>query len=232
MTNRSTSQSRFEEVSRRAFLKRSTALGAAILAPSWLLAACSREGDAFASTTTASITSTTTTAGASTTTAQETTSSAATESTTIPSSAEMLISFSYTATSTQGQVKNPYVAVWVEDSQGELIATIALWFLQSQKGLKWLSDLRRWYSVDGSQQSVDTISSATRTPGDYAVVWDGTGPSGSPVAAGDYFVCIEAAREHGPYSLIREQMTIGREDFDLVLADDGELADASIAFVV
>ncbi len=232
MTNRDTSQSRFEEVSRRAFLKRSTTLGAALLVPSWLLAACSGSEDVFASTTTASLAATSTTAGDSTTTAQETTSSLSSDSATIPLSAEMLINFSYSTISTQGPVKNPYVAVWIEDSQAELAATVALWFLQSQKGLKWLSDLRRWYSVDGTQQSVDTISSATRTPGDYSVVWDGTGPSGLPVIAGDYFVCIEAAREHGPYSLIREQLTVGSEGFDLALADDGELANASVTYAV
>lgn len=232
MTNRDISQSRFEEVSRRAFLKRSTTLGAAILVPGWLLAACSAEESTFTSTSAAPATTATAVASSSTATAETTTSSGSAESATIPSTAEMLIGFSYSAASTQGPIKNPYVAVWIEDPQGDLVATIALWFLQSQKGLKWLSDLRRWYSVDGSEQSVDTISSATRTPGDYTVVWDGTGLDGSSVAAGDYFVCIEAAREHGPYSLIREQVTIENEEFDLDLAEDGELTNASVAYVV
>lgn len=226
-------QSRFEDVSRRAFLKRSATLGATVLVPGWLIAACAGESESFVSTTSTmgaagsdSVDSTTSSTETTTTTLDEA------SSTTVPSSAEMLVHFTYSASSSQGPVKNPYVAVWLEDSEGELAATVALWFLQSQKGTKWLSDLRRWYSVDGSQQTVDTISSATRTPGDYTVAWDGAGFDGSRVPEGDYYICIEAAREHGPYSLVRESITLANSSFDLRLPDDGELTDVAVSYVV
>ena len=111
--------------------------------------------------------------------------------------AELVVDFTYTAEGTSGGgVKNPYVAVWVEDRAGELVATIALWFLQSEKGPKWLSDLRRWATVDGSDATIDAISSATRRPGEYSVLWDGTDTDGNLVAQGDYYIAIESSREH------------------------------------
>ena len=42
-------------------------------------------------------------------------------------------------------------------------------------------------------------------PGAYKIVWDGNDDKKAPVVQGDYFVCIEAAREHGPYEIVREQ---------------------------
>lgn len=150
---------------------------------------------------------------------------------TIPDSAQLTVDFTYAVTS-QGPAKNPYVAVWVEDAGGELVATVALWLLQSQKGVKWLNELRRWDSVDGSSETIEMISSATRTPGDYQLLWDGLAMDGSRVQAGEYYVCIEAAREHGPYSLIREQVNLGSDGFDLTLANDGELTDATVSYSV
>ena len=76
----------------------------------------------------------------------------------------------------------------------------------------------------------DTISSATRTPGDYALVWKLTNSDGAAVAPGPYFICIEAAREHGPYSLIRQPFTLGATPFTTDLPAQGELTHASIAY--
>jgi hypothetical protein len=45
-------------------------------------------------------------------------------------------------------------------------------------------------------------------------------------------VCIEAAREHGPYELIRESITLGTRPMQKSLADKGELTAASVAFSV
>ncbi len=229
------SESRFEEVSRRAFLKRSALLGAAVLVPGALITACGGSDESvFGSTTTTGATATTLAATTTSTSQQTTTTtSVATNSgDSVPASAQMAIDFAYQVTSSQGPAHNPYVAVWIEDQDGELVTTIALWLLQSQKGLRWVNELRRWDSVDGSSETIDTVSSATRTPGDYSLLWDVTDSDGAKVAAGDYFVCIEAAREHGPYSLIREQVTLGTEPLDLTLGGDGELADATVTYAV
>lgn len=214
--------SRFELVTRRAFLQRSAVLGAAAIVPGLIAAACSSDGTSFTSTTAAG------TSAASTTTTSET--PAVHDGDGFPTGAELAVDFTYAASSSGGPVRNPYVAVWVEDAGGSLVATIALWFLRNQKGLRWLSDLRRWYAVDGSSDTIDTVSSATRTPGDYSVVWKGVSIDGTPVPQGDYYICIEAAREHGPYSLIRAPLTIAAVSFAQELAADGELSNATVEF--
>ena len=149
--------------------------------------------------------------------------------------AELVVSFTYERLP-GGKALPPYMAVWVEDAAGALLETIELWFEQSGKGPRWLPDLRRWFSVDqervaaGGADLVDVVSSATRLPGTTSVAWDGvvTG-GGSPLDAA--FICIEAARERGPYSLIRESIRIDGEAFDVSLPDDQELIDASVAYV-
>ena len=232
MTIDRSGESRYREISRRAFLKRSAALGLTVAIPSSILAACGSDAATFengAATTTTVLGSTTTGAQA----APDTTEAAPTSETTIPTGAELVVDFTYTAEGTSGGgVKNPYVAVWVEDQAGELVATIALWFLQSEKGPKWLSDLRRWATVDGSDATIDAISSATRRPGEYSVLWDGTDTDGNLVAQGDYYIAIESSREHGPYSLIRQQISLGADSFTQALESEGELSDATVSLVL
>lgn len=62
----------------------------------------------------------------------------------IPGGAEMVVEFTYTQ-GAGGKNLPPYIAVWVEDADGELVETIALWFQQDQKGPRWLPDLKRWF---------------------------------------------------------------------------------------
>lgn len=248
--------SRFDDVTRRAFMKRSLIAGALVLVPG--LAACgTSDEDVFASgadTTTGDAATTAAAAMDSTAAATTAATSAATPSdtssadtspadagpaasgTAFPAGAELVVDFTFAAES-GGRVQNPYIAVWIENEAEELVQTVSLW-MKSGKGLKWLPDLKRWYSADqdrvdaGGTDMVDTISSATRVAGDYSVVWDGTDTTGAPVAQGVYHVCIEAAREHGPYELIREAVTIGASAFSTELAPDGELTAASVSFVV
>jgi hypothetical protein len=132
----------------------------------------------------------------------------------------------------RGGFKNPYIAVWIEDPAGNEVRTVSLNY-QRGKGDRWLDELRRWYRAEqaAGKDLIDTYSSATRQPGDYKVVWDGRNSSGEPAAAGTYFVCIEASREKGPYSLIREQLKLDGNAFDQPLANQGELQNASAKFV-
>lgn len=151
----------------------------------------------------------------------------------IPAGTELTIGFTYTQAA-GGKNEPPYIAVWVEDTAGELIDTIALWFQQTGPGERWLPDLQRWNNVDGSAEAVATISSATRLPGAYALAWDGTvaNAGGAPVSPGQYFICIESARERGPYSLIREPISLTGGSFAQPLPDAGELVQASVALAV
>ncbi len=183
--------------------------------------------------TSASNPTTSTSAPQSTTaTTQPTTQTTSGGSTTaLPSGATMSIAFTYEQQS-GGKNVPPYIAVWIEDSGGNLVQTVELWYQQFGRGERWLPDLRRWYSVDqqrlanGGSDTVAAISGPTRSPGRFQVGWDGRA-NGSPVAPGTYYVCIESARERGPYSLIRRSINLSGTSTQADLGRDGELVDAS-----
>lgn len=142
---------------------------------------------------------------------------------TVPAGTELVVEFTYAASTTQ-RAQNPYIAVWVEDTNGELVQTISLWFEQSSKGTKWLRDLSTWYSTSGG----DSINSgATRAAGTYSVVWDGTGLDDELVSAGDYVLYIEAAREHGPHSITSAAIVVDGSSVSVTLPDEGELSGAT-----
>lgn len=239
---------RYPAVSRRSMLKSAIGVGTAAL-----LGACvTGDEDVFggaragsqATTALAATTSGTTTSGSPTTTAVDSTvrsSSSSSLTTTeaplvdgglFPAGGEVIIGFGYEQ-GAGGKNVPPYVAVWVESSGGELVETIALWFEKTRKGPRWLPDLKRWFTVDqqrvnaGGADTVDAISSATRLPGVYTLQWAGNA-DGDPVPLGDYFLCIESARERGPYSLIREPISLTSAGFQMDLPDNGELVNATV----
>ncbi|MEZ5226210.1 MAG: DUF2271 domain-containing protein, partial [Acidimicrobiales bacterium] len=124
--------------------------------------------------------------GTTTTLARAAETTAAAEATTtgavFPSGAELLVDFTYEA-SGSGRILNPYIAVWIEDADGNLVKTISLWYEQSGKGAKYLNHLQGWAAATG--QTVDeSTSGATRVAGSYTVAWDGTDDSGNLVAQG------------------------------------------------
>ncbi|MEZ5165780.1 MAG: DUF2271 domain-containing protein [Acidimicrobiales bacterium] len=137
-----------------------------------------------------------------------------------PAGGELLVSFSYQSSS--AQAKRPYVAVWIEDADGNFVDTVSLWFEQTGAARRYLRELRDWYNASGASDT--TMSGATRTPGDYTVSWDGTGAEGNLVPAGSYVLHVEAAREHGPSSYTAADITVDRAGFSVTLADDGELS--------
>ena len=243
---------RFEAVSRRRFLQGSLLVGAVALVPG---IACSDSSDdaktlqaGSASTTAATSAPTTgepattvTTAGGTTpadTAAVDTTTAASTAPSgdPLPAGAQLEVSFTYTVADGGGRVRNPYIAVWIETPAGDLVQTLSLWY--SQRESKYVSHLKRWYNAEsslldaGGVDNTDTISGATRAAGDFQLLWDGTDVTGAAVSQGDYVVCIEAAREHGPYSLTTGTVTLGSEAVTAALPDDGELFSASAAVVV
>jgi hypothetical protein len=246
----STDASRFEQVSRRAFMRRSMALGAVVLGAGALAACGKDDAEVFAADTTATGAETTaaaaattaapaaeTTVAAETTAAAAETTAAAATAGALPATAQLAIDFTFAAADSGGRVHNPYVAVWIENEAEEMIDTVELW-LMTGKGERWWSHMTRWYELDqarvaaGGVDTADTITSATKAAGTYSVLWDGTDYSGAKVAAGTYYVCLEASREKGPYELIREPLTLGTEGFTQALADNGELTGASVTYGV
>lgn len=102
----------------------------------------------------------------------------------------------------------PYVAIWLEGSGQQHVADLAVWYdlkLADAEGEKWLKDLRQWWRRSGRnlQMPVDGVSGATRAVGTHALrLNDQQGPL-KTLAAGDYQVVVEAAREVGGRELLR-----------------------------
>lgn len=155
---------------------------------------------------------------------------AAVASSAFSASDELAVSFTFATADGGFRVHNPYVAVFIEDAAGALVRTIDLSIESSGKGLRYLHELHRWYrAANGGADLIETMSSATRVPGTYSVVWDGRDEKKVLVPKGDYYVCIEASRERGPYEIIREPITIGSGAFTKNPVDSGELQGASVA---
>lgn len=131
-----------------------------------------------------------------------------------------------------GRARRPYVAVWIEDSNHQHVRTLALWVARP----RWLPDLRAWYRADRTRAQaegtdlVGVVSSATRAAGRYTVTWDGNNQQGKPVTPGTYTVFIEAAREHGTYQLLRQDVTTAGSVSHVDLAGGTEITAAAIDY--
>ncbi|PCI58685.1 MAG: hypothetical protein COB34_04705 [Methylophilaceae bacterium] len=101
----------------------------------------------------------------------------------------------------------PYMAVWIETPERIGVKTLAVWHEKK----KWLKDLRQWWRKLGRENSAhyDAVTKATPKPGDYQLEWNGKDTAGNPLAAGYYFVCIEAAREDGGRDFIKQKIQLG-----------------------
>ncbi|MFM7866332.1 MAG: DUF2271 domain-containing protein [Planctomycetaceae bacterium] len=149
---------------------------------------------------------------------------------------ELTVDFEIAKAAGGGRYRRPYVAVWVEDSDGFPVKTLSLFLMADNPGPRWHRDLRRWYSSDQVRQLVDdakligTISKPTRNPGMYKVAWDGRDDKGDLLQKGKYTLYIEAAREHGSYQLIRHAFELGGADFNEQLKGNTEISAASIRY--
>ncbi|WP_428307722.1 DUF2271 domain-containing protein [Lacipirellula sp.] len=135
------------------------------------------------------------------------------------------------------RLRRPYVAVWLENADGFAVKTAVLWLQTERPGPRWHRDLSRWYRNEGNRKLVDltplvgTIASATRGPGKYQALFDGTSDEGTPLKPGKYTLFIEAAREHGTYQLIRHEMALGSEPIAATkLEGNVEIKSASVAY--
>lgn len=229
---------RFEVAARREFLKRAATIGAIALVPG-ALAACSKDDkDVFAGAEPGSSPSadvSTTAPGGDATTTSSATSATGTP---LPDGAQLEVAFTYAVASDGfGPARNPFIAVWVESAAGDLVATISLWY-NPPKGDRWINHLSNWYATDsahldaGGTDDVESVTGATRPAGSYTVLWDGLDTAGVRAPQGDYVVCIESAREHGPASFASTALTLGASPVDATFDDDGELTSGTASYTV
>lgn len=146
-------------------------------------------------------------------------------------SMELVVSFEL-ANINAGGYRRPYVAVWIEDKDRFPVRTLALWYQKP----RWLPDLRAWARADRIRSMAEgtdltrSVSSATRSPGKYTVKWDGKDNQGKPVKPGKYTVYLEAAREHGTYQLMRQEMDFNGTAKQANLTGNVEIASASLNY--
>ncbi|MEQ1588578.1 MAG: DUF2271 domain-containing protein, partial [Cyclobacteriaceae bacterium] len=130
----------------------------------------------------------------------------------------------------EGRFRRPFVAVWVEDKKKESIRNLAVWYNKS----RWLPDLKRWYSKNQPGKMdpgvMESISSATRSAGKYALTWDGLDEQGKLVPSGKYTIYIEAAREHGTYQLLKQEVEWNGKPKHLDVTGGIEITSASLDY--
>ncbi|MGC4044209.1 MAG: DUF2271 domain-containing protein [Armatimonas sp.] len=149
---------------------------------------------------------------------------------------ELLVQFEINTPEAR-RLLRPYVAVWVEDKEGVPVRTLLLWY-QLGRGVRWLNNLKRWVRgeklrqlADGGDQTTNgAVTGATRQPGKYKVVWNGRDDQGKPVTQGTYTICVEAAREHGTYQLLRKEVTLTNKPLKADLGGNIEIKTASLEY--
>jgi hypothetical protein len=121
----------------------------------------------------------------------------------------------------------PYVAVWLETTDRRGIETIAAWYEKDD----WLKDMRQWWRKLGKSnpKRYDAVSGATRKPGKHHIQWTVIDSQGKPIPKGEYYLCLEAAREAGGRDFLRQKITLGnRETQTYSLNGDIELGEINI----
>ncbi|ARQ00982.1 DUF2271 domain-containing protein [Pseudorhodoplanes sinuspersici] len=102
----------------------------------------------------------------------------------------------------------PYVAIWLEKPDQSFVGNLAVWYdvkLKNNEGTKWLKDMRQWWRKSGREldMPVDGLSSATRAPGEHKISVALDKLPVKDLAAGEYQLVVEAAREVGGRELLR-----------------------------
>jgi thiamine biosynthesis lipoprotein len=101
----------------------------------------------------------------------------------------------------------PFVAVWVTDSVGKHVRTVAFWGDKP----KYLHEMSKWWSLNkGDQPLIDAVTRATRPVGKYTLEWDGLDQKGGAVPAGSYTFWLEVGFEDGAHSAKSVTVTCGK----------------------
>ncbi|MFM6937735.1 MAG: DUF2271 domain-containing protein [Aquirufa sp.] len=127
----------------------------------------------------------------------------------------------------EGRARRPFVAVWIEDENHKPVKRIAVWYNKP----RWLPDLRSWFAAKREAEfDAASVTGATRGAGQYTLVWDGKNDAGEYVPLGKYTVFIEAAREHGTYQLIKQEMKFNGKNQSQELPGGEEMTAASLVY--
>ncbi len=143
----------------------------------------------------------------------------------LPSVSATELSLSLKLPTQQGEYHNPYVAVWLEDTSGKSVRTLALW----REGSKWLKDIRRWWRKVGRKdaQLVDAMTSATRAAGLYQLSFKALDDNKNNLPEGDYILNIEVVRENGGRGMTKQKFTLNGTNQTFTLAKTAEISNST-----
>lgn len=103
----------------------------------------------------------------------------------------------------------PYVAVWVQDQNRNVVANLAVWYQMKKgnegEGTKWLPDLRQWWRRSGRslELPVDGVTGATRPAGQHTLKFASNDKRLAELESGEYELIVEAAREVGGREMVQ-----------------------------
>ena len=133
------------------------------------------------------------------------------------------------------RVERPFVGIWIEDMDKFPVRTLTVLYKANEA--RFLAELRAWYRGDRlraiaeGNDIIGSVSSPTRSPGRYTFKWDMKDQQGQLVKPGTYTVCIEAAREHGTYQLMRQAVDFSGTDRQVAVPINGiEITAASLDY--
>lgn len=126
------------------------------------------------------------------------------------------------------QYNRPYVAVWVENADREVVRTVSLWLGKDE----WHKDLRSWWRKIGRYQQpwLDGVTGATKPAGSYKFDWSLIDDQGEKIPAGDYTVHIEVVREHGGRNYLKQPIHLGEQGVVKVLEPTAETGPISLIY--
>ncbi len=109
--------------------------------------------------------------------------------------------------------RRPYTALWISSAQQPSVRQLQL----QGDSPRWLQELGQWWRRHGRRDTslIDGLSGASATPGSHQLYWDGRDDAGKPVAAGEYELHLEIAREHGEREHLRLPFSLSGQDFEV-----------------
>ena len=130
------------------------------------------------------------------------------------------------------RARRPYVVVYIDDAEASPVRTVSLW----AQDASWVRELRRWYRGERARSAaqgtslLSTVTSPTRNPGRYTVIWDGRDDLGELVSQGEYFVCLETIRQGSSDYFTREPFTLEATPFVAQMEPYGTFRDIELDF--
>lgn len=116
-------------------------------------------------------------------------------------------------------------SVWVEDTSGKFINTIAC-FGKQRRGY-----LYKWNNTSGGFIDVDAVSGATQTKHTaHTVSWNMKTYRGLEVVNGDYNLCFEMTSKDGQGPVLKTPFTLDGNNFSLTPSNQSFIKTMSITY--